>query len=103
MVVRFSSPRLASSALQALQVDAELSTLVRRSFSLTNTGATAQSSDSAGDACVILSIAYKATTNRMLRVAVNGCMESLRLVLEVMEGLDVDALDDRRMSYLRPR
>ena len=46
-------------------------------------------------------MAYKATTNRMLRVAVNGCMESLRLVLEVMEGLDVDALDDR-MSYLRP-
>ena len=44
---------------------------------------------------------YKATTNRMLRVAVNGCMESLRLVLEVMEGLDVDALDDR-MSYPRP-
>ena len=33
---------------------------------------------------------YKATTNRMLRVATNGFMESLTLVLAVMEQLDVD-------------
>jgi len=35
---------------------------------------------------------YKATTNRMLRVAVNGFMESLGVVLQVMEELDVDVL-----------
>ena len=35
---------------------------------------------------------YKATTNRMLRVAVNGFMESLGLVLGVMEGLDGDVV-----------
>ena len=40
----------------------------------------------------ILCTEYKATTNRMLRVAVNGFMESLGVVLEVMEELDVDVL-----------
>lgn len=40
----------------------------------------------------VLRTEYKATTNRMLRVAVNGFLESLRLVLEVMEELDVDVL-----------
>lgn len=34
-----------------------------------------------------------ATTNRMLRVAVNGFMESARVIVEVMEELDVDVLD----------
>ncbi|GKT82993.1 transcription factor Pcc1 [Colletotrichum tofieldiae] len=37
-----------------------------------------------------------ATTNRMLRVAVNGLMESLNLVVEVMEELDVDVLEHGR-------
>lgn len=40
----------------------------------------------------VLRTEYKATTNRMLRVAVNGFMESLRVVLGVMEELDVDVL-----------
>jgi EKC/KEOPS complex subunit PCC1/LAGE3 len=40
----------------------------------------------------ILRTEYKATTNRMLRVAVNGFMESLSVVLGVMEELDVDVL-----------
>lgn len=35
---------------------------------------------------------YRATTNRMLRVAVNGFLESLGVVLGVMEELDVDVL-----------
>ena len=35
---------------------------------------------------------YRATTNRMLRVAVNGFMESLGVILEVMEELDFDVL-----------
>ena len=38
----------------------------------------------------ILSTEYRATTNRMLRVATNGFMESLSLALAVMEELDVD-------------
>ena len=40
----------------------------------------------------VLRTGYKATTNRMLRVAVNGFMESLGVVLGVMEELDVDVL-----------
>jgi len=57
---------------------------VRRQFSLVaNEGQGEQS---------ILRTEYKATTNRMLRVAVNGFMESLGVVLQVMEELDVDVL-----------
>lgn len=40
----------------------------------------------------VLRTEYKATTNRMLRVAVNGFMESLGLLLGIMEELDVDVL-----------
>ena len=50
--------------------------------------------NSAGDGkeLSVLRTEYKATTNRMLRVAVNGFMESLGVVLGVMEELDVDVL-----------
>ena len=41
---------------------------------------------------MVLRAEYKATTNRMLRVAVNGFMESLGVVLGIMEELDVDVL-----------
>ncbi len=41
----------------------------------------------------VLRTEYKATTNRMLRVAVNGFMESLGVVVGVMEELDVDVLE----------
>lgn len=41
----------------------------------------------------MLQTTYHATTNRMLRVAVNGFMESLGVVLGVMHELDVDVLD----------
>ena len=98
--------RLASAALRALQVDVELSPLVQRTFSLTSrhdsdtetngTLAAFQASDAvAGDddhQMTVLRTEYKATTNRMLRVAVNGFMESLGVVLGVMEELDVDVL-----------
>ncbi|KAJ9661164.1 hypothetical protein H2198_002108 [Neophaeococcomyces mojaviensis] len=76
--------RLASSALRALQVDAELSPLVRRQFLLVGTENLQDQN--------VLRTEYKATTNRMLRVAVNGFMESLGVVLQVMEELDVDVL-----------
>lgn len=47
----------------------------------------------------VLRTEYKAATNRMLRVAVNGFMESLGVVLEVMEELDVDVLGDLERDY----
>lgn len=40
-------------------------------------------------------VLYKATTNRMLRVSVNSFMDSLSLILEVMERLDADVLESR--------
>ena len=91
------SNRLASSALQALQVDAELSPYVKRKFSLThpeieNSSHTNGESSSDDEAKTVLGVEYRATTNRMLRVAVNGFMESLGVVLGVMAELDVDVL-----------
>ena len=43
----------------------------------------------------IVRVEYKAATNRMLRVAVNSFLDSVALVIEVMENLDVDALDSQ--------
>ncbi|OXV08442.1 hypothetical protein Egran_03792 [Elaphomyces granulatus] len=82
--------RLASSALRALQVDAELSPYVRRSFALKGPDHSEMNSDE--DTRTILETTYQAATNRMLRVAVNGFMESLGVVLGVMEELDIDVL-----------
>jgi EKC/KEOPS complex subunit PCC1/LAGE3 len=87
--------RLASAALHALRVDKELSPLVRRSFSTISAGASYSPEDTTlihTSEETILRTEYKATTNRMLRVAVNGFMESLSVVLGVMEELDVDVL-----------
>ena len=44
---------------------------------------------------------YKATTNRMLRVAVNGFFESLNVVVQVMEELDVDVLHEKGLEDLQ--
>ncbi|ORY65910.1 transcription factor Pcc1-domain-containing protein [Pseudomassariella vexata] len=85
--VPFPTARLASIALQSLQVDKELSALVRRTFSISSSIEGAR-----GDSDKILKVEYKATTNRMLRVAFNSFMESLNLVVEVMEELDADVL-----------
>ena len=84
-------------------MDNELSTLVKREFSLNlSNDASSESNGAAGDGqdtnceLVILRTQYKATTNRMLRVAVNGFMESLGVVLGVVEELDVDVLEQTR-------
>lgn len=101
--VPLPTPRLASSAKQALQVDAELSPLVQRTFSIVPSNDAADLilerrsvptglNTSPGNGSV-LRTQYKATTNRMLRVAVNGFMESLGVILGVMEELDVDVLE----------
>ncbi|RAL15338.1 CTAG/PCC1 family protein [Aspergillus homomorphus CBS 101889] len=82
--------RLASSALRTLEVDAELSPFVKRTLTL----ASPDKDQAADDAAkTVLETTYYATTNRMLRVAVNGFMESLGVVLGVMEELDVDVLE----------
>ncbi|KAL2155145.1 hypothetical protein VTH82DRAFT_3821 [Thermothelomyces myriococcoides] len=86
--VPFPDARLASVALQALRVDKELSSLVHREFS-------AVAAEGSSDP-TILRVKYKAATNRMLRVAVNSFLDSLALVLEVQEELDVDAVEQRR-------
>jgi EKC/KEOPS complex subunit PCC1/LAGE3 len=90
-------------------VDAELSTLVQRTFSLASPDSVTPASNGEVPSIqppdanlvqeahkTILRTEYKATTNRMLRVAVNGFMESLGVVLGVMEELDVDVLDKAR-------
>ncbi|KAH0524942.1 hypothetical protein TsFJ059_007380 [Trichoderma semiorbis] len=87
--IPFPTPRLASTALKALQVDPELSPLVQRHLSVVSSSSSSPSSD---DHAEVLQVEYQATTNRMLRVAVNSFMEGLKLVLEVMEQLDVDVL-----------
>ena len=45
------------------------------------------------DDLTVLKTEYRATTNRMLRVAVNGFMESLGVVIGIMEELDEDVLN----------
>lgn len=122
ILVPLPTNRLALCALRALEVDAELSPLVRRAFSLdypqrldgsyeeAEHNAPDENTDTKGKSCPVSSVLndhddmlsdenrtvlrteYKATTNRILRVAVNGFMESLGVVLEVMEELDVDVL-----------
>ena len=107
--------RLAAIALRSLKVDAELSPLVQRSFYLARPGsslngtvfngassldtsdgrpASLAKDDGLYEKFTVLKTEYKATTNRMLRVAVNGFMESLGVVLGVMEELDVDVLEE---------
>ncbi|EGP92167.1 unnamed protein product [Zymoseptoria tritici ST99CH_1E4] len=82
----FPSARLASVAIRTLSVDPELSPLVRRSFSLQGE--------------TVLRTDYRATTNRMLRVAVNGFFDSLGTVLHVMEDLDVDVVHHKGWETL---
>jgi EKC/KEOPS complex subunit PCC1/LAGE3 len=48
----------------------------------------------------VLKVNYSATTNRMLRVSVNGFWESLRLVVEVMEELDIDTVGSEGVMEL---
>lgn len=78
-------------------MDKELSALVSRSFSLT-IPADRPEADSTSQ--IALQVDYRATTNRMLRVAVNGFFESLGVVIQVMEELDVDVLHEQGLEGL---
>lgn len=46
----------------------------------------------------VLRTTYEATTNRMLRVSVNAFLDSVGLVVEVMEGLDEDVLEAEKAA-----
>jgi EKC/KEOPS complex subunit PCC1/LAGE3 len=94
----FPTRRLAETTLKSLAVDEELSPLVRRSFSLVNTAGEDVGND---EDKTVLRTEYKATTNRMLRVAVNGFFESLNVVVQVMEELDVDVLHEKGLEDLQ--
>jgi EKC/KEOPS complex subunit PCC1/LAGE3 len=85
--------------MRALEVDAELSPFVRRTFALDTTSSETASEprekklkQDPEESKTVLKTTYSATTNRMLRVSVNGFMESLGVVLGVMAELDVDVL-----------
>lgn len=101
--VPFPTARLASIAIKAMTVDQELSPLVRREFSTVNitsaSGGAGRVND--GDDVTgknVMRVLYEATTNRMLRVSVNSFMDSLSLILEVMERLDADVLESRPLE-----
>jgi EKC/KEOPS complex subunit PCC1/LAGE3 len=72
------------TAQRVLSVDAELSPLVRRAFHLAGSDKEEEQN--------VLVVDYAATTNRMLRVAVNGFFESVGVVIGVMKELDVDVV-----------
>ncbi|KAK5739530.1 hypothetical protein LTR17_005219 [Elasticomyces elasticus] len=101
--IPFPTHRLAKTALRTLAVDEELSLLVKRSFSLVVAAADSlEASPEAQDneRATVLRVAYKATTNRMLRVAVNGFFESLGVIIQVMEELDADVLHEKGIEGL---
>lgn len=88
--------RLASTAREALRVDLELSPLVRRSLTTISPLISHHQDPTLPDVQEnILRIEYKAKTNRLLRVAFNGFMESLNVVIRTMEELDVDVIDTK--------
>ncbi|EME87529.1 uncharacterized protein MYCFIDRAFT_128341, partial [Pseudocercospora fijiensis CIRAD86] len=95
--IPFPSNRLAKAALRTLCVDPELSSLVERSFSLVTASSDGHLDDPAAN---ILKTEYKATTNRMLRVSVNGFFESLGTVIQVMEELDIDVVHEKGLDSL---
>lgn len=90
--IPFPSNHLAHTALRAISVDAELSPLVRRSFSLTTPSTSSNSASTPESEKSVLQVNYAATTNRMLRVAVNGFIESIGVVIGVMKDLDTDVV-----------
>ncbi|KAM0667363.1 hypothetical protein ACQRIU_003228 [Beauveria bassiana] len=96
--IPFPTNRLASIALQSIQVDPELSPLVQRHLSLTSSPTDA----GADGGQQVLRVDYRAATNRMLRVAVNSFMDSLKLVVEVMEHLDADVLAQQQQQQQPP-
>ncbi|RKF83681.1 hypothetical protein GcM3_010017 [Golovinomyces cichoracearum] len=92
--IPFPNAGLASIALEALRVDPELSSLVHRTLTTISS-----SSPCSPSLCLaesqksIVRTHYKAKTNRVLRVALNGFMESLSVIIAVMAELNVKTLE----------
>lgn len=92
-------------ALRSLAVDEELSPLVRRDFELAAASPGEAASEQTSNLSIsgertVLRVYYKATTPRMLRVAVNGFFESVSVIVQVMEELDVDVLHEKGIEGL---
>lgn len=96
----FPTARLAEAAIRTLSVDQELSPLVRRQFTLLPAPNTEPPNSHDEAPKSVLRTTYAATTNRMLRVSVNGFFESLRVVLQVMEELDTDVIREAGLEGL---
>ncbi|KAK8151230.1 transcription factor Pcc1-domain-containing protein [Phyllosticta citrichinensis] len=78
LTIPLPTPTHATTAHRVLTIDAELSPLVHRHLSISPAARN------------VLVVRYAATTNRMLRVAVNGFFDSLAVVLGVMHECDED-------------
>ncbi|RKF55287.1 hypothetical protein OnM2_090003 [Erysiphe neolycopersici] len=92
--IPFPDMRYATIALKALRVDSELSPLVRRNLITISPHKSPQQDYSYPvTQNNILRTEYRAATNRVLRVALNGFMESLSVVIGIMEELDVDFIN----------
>jgi EKC/KEOPS complex subunit PCC1/LAGE3 len=100
ITIPLPTARLASCAMRALAVDKELSLQVRRTLSVAPLPSTTSEDGQTGSSNqpAELRALYQAATNRLLRVAVNGFLESLGVVLGVMEELDVDVLREHSAS-----
>lgn len=91
-----------------MAVDEELSPLVKRQFLLVSPTPSESSSQPVDvsnlslhdEEKTTLRVHYKATTARMLRVAVNGFFESLGVIVQVMEELDMDVLHEKGVEGL---
>ena len=103
--IPFPTSRLATIALRVLSVDKELSPLVQRALSLNAPSLEApehkpditRPTSLAEDSQTLIAH-YQATTNRMLRVSVNGFMDNLALVLDMMATLDMDVIQQQHGS-----
>jgi EKC/KEOPS complex subunit PCC1/LAGE3 len=73
---------------------------VDRTFEVVTAAKGHVNGDAMSDSKTVLRVTYRASTNRMLRVSVNGFFESLRLVVQVMEDLDVDVCMDEGKEEL---
>lgn len=73
---------------------------MQRDFDLVISPDQTTSSGAGDELANILCVHYRATTPRMLRVAVNGLFESVGIIVQVMEELDIDVLHEKGLESL---
>lgn len=86
------------NAVEGDPLRASILTNAAPTTSLDTTQSAPSSSDQ--DDATVLRTVYRATTNRMLRVSVNGFFESINVVLQVIQELDVDVLQEQGLEGL---